>query len=121
MTILHSTAKEMEGSANGNFLERVLFLFCFVYNRNFHNKSADSKLTTTQIKVKEALMAREKELFRDNLERLDKQFPGQELLNVAAVSRYCGLSEERTKQMFEFKKVGGRWYISKAKLASALS
>ena len=111
----------MKGSSNENFLERILFRVCFFDNHNFHNKAVDSKLTTTQIKVKEALMAREKELFRDNLERLDKQFPGQELLNVAAVSRYCGLSEERTKLMFEFKKVGGRWYISKAKLASALS
>lgn len=66
-------------------------------------------------------MAREKELFRDNLERLDKQFPDKELLNVANVSRFCGLSEERAKQMFAFKKVGGRWYISKVKLASELS
>lgn len=66
-------------------------------------------------------MAREKELYRDNLERLDRQFPQQELLNVANVSKYCGLSEERTKEMFSFKKVGGRWYISKVKLASELS
>ena len=66
-------------------------------------------------------MAREKELFRDNLERLDKRFPDKELLNVANVSRFCGLSEERAKQMFDFNRVGGRWYISKVKLASALS
>lgn len=66
-------------------------------------------------------MAREKELFRDNLERLDKRFPDKELLNVANVSRFCGLSEERAKQMFDFKRIGGRWYISKVKLASALS
>lgn len=65
-------------------------------------------------------MAREKELFRDNLERLDRQFE-KELLNVRQVSKFCGLSEERTKEMFPFIKVGGRWYISKAKLASALS
>lgn len=66
-------------------------------------------------------MAREKELYRDNLERLDKRFPDQELLNVANVSKYCRLSEERTKEMFPFIKHGGRWYISKVKLASALS
>ena len=66
-------------------------------------------------------MAREKELYRDNLERLDKRFPDKELLNVANVSRFCGLSEERAKQMFDFKRIGGRWYISKVKLASALS
>lgn len=66
-------------------------------------------------------MAREKELFRDNLERLDKRFPDRELLNVSTVSKYCRLSEERTKQMFPFKKIGGRWYISKVKLASELS
>lgn len=66
-------------------------------------------------------MAREKELFRDNLERLDRLFPDHELLNVAHVSKFCGLSEERAKQMFPFKRVGGRWYISKVKLASELS
>ncbi len=65
-------------------------------------------------------MAREKELFRDNLERLDRQFD-KELLSVRQVSKFCGLSEERTKEMFPFNKVGGRWYISKVKLASALS
>ena len=65
-------------------------------------------------------MAREKELFRDNLARLDEQFE-KELLSVAQVSRFCGLSEERAKEMFPFNKVGGRWYISKVKLASALS
>ena len=65
-------------------------------------------------------MAREKELFRDNLERLDRQFD-KELLSVRQVSRFCGLSEERTKEMFPFIRQGGRWYISKVKLASALS
>ena len=65
-------------------------------------------------------MAREKELFRDNLARLDEQFE-KELLSVAQVSRFCGLSEERAKEMFPFTRQGGRWYISKVKLASALS
>ena len=65
-------------------------------------------------------MAREKELFRDNLERLDKRFE-KELLSVRQVSRFCGLSEERAKEMFPFSKYKGRWYISKVKLASELS
>ena len=47
MTILQSTAKEMEGSTNGNFLERVLFRACFFDNHNFHNKAVDSKLIKT--------------------------------------------------------------------------
>lgn len=65
-------------------------------------------------------MAREKELFRDNLERLDRHFD-KELLSVRQVSKFCGLSEERAKEMFPFNKVGGRWYISKVKLARELS
>nr|DAH29617.1 MAG TPA: excisionase [Caudoviricetes sp.] len=37
-------------------------------------------------------MPREKEGFRDNLERLDKAFPGKELLNQKDVVVYTGLS-----------------------------
>ena len=37
-------------------------------------------------------MSREKELFRDNLERLDQAFPGRELLTQTEAARYCGVS-----------------------------
>lgn len=66
-------------------------------------------------------MAREKESYRDNLERLDTRFPEGELLNVKNVKEFCGISEERAKEMFTFKKIGGRYYISKAVLARELS
>lgn len=62
-------------------------------------------------------MPREKELFRDNLERLDMAFPGKELLSQKDVSKFCGMDERTSAKMFEFK----NHYISKAKLASALS
>ena len=44
-------------------------------------------------------MAREKEGFRDNLERLDKAFPGKELLNRKDVAVYTGVST-RTVQKY---------------------
>lgn len=62
-------------------------------------------------------MPREKELFRDNLERLDKAFPNQELLNKSQVAQYCKIERHTAVKMFNFQ--GS--YISKAKLASALS
>lgn len=33
-------------------------------------------------------MPREKELFRDNLERLEEKFPGKELFNIKEVSEF---------------------------------
>ena len=33
-------------------------------------------------------MAREKELFRDNLTRLDEKFPGKELIPIKSVTAY---------------------------------
>ena len=49
-------------------------------------------------------MAREKELFRDNLERLDGKYPGKELLTVQDVRQFCGISDERAKRLFPFEK-----------------
>lgn len=44
-------------------------------------------------------MAREKEGFRDNLERLDKAFPGKELLKLTELVRYAGV-DRRTIQKY---------------------
>ena len=60
---------------------------------------------------------REKELFRDNLERLDMAFPGKELLSKKDVAMYCGMDNHTVVNRFDFTKN----YISKTKLASALS
>jgi len=37
-------------------------------------------------------MPREKELFRDNLERLDAAFPNKEMLTQKEVSKFTGIS-----------------------------
>lgn len=71
-------------------------------------------------------MAREKELFRFYLERLDATFPGKELLTVSDVCRFCGIGDETAKKFYSFekKRITGRkntYYISKGKLASELS
>ena len=62
-------------------------------------------------------MPREKELYRDNLERLDNAFPNKELLNQNEVSSFTGISKNNITKHFTFTK----HYISKVKLASALS
>lgn len=62
-------------------------------------------------------MPREKELFMDNLERLDKAFPNQEMLKIVDVQRYTGMRYEVVKKFFDFNGC----YISKVKLARQLS
>ncbi len=63
-------------------------------------------------------MAREKEGFRDNLERLDSFFPGQELLNLKDVAKFLGIDPRSAKKFFSFSKFN---YISKVLLARELS
>lgn len=68
-------------------------------------------------------MAREKELYRPYLERLDQVFPDRELLTISDVAKFCGISRQRAKDDFPFeKRKGGKnsYYISKLKFASTL-
>jgi len=62
-------------------------------------------------------MPREKELFRDNLQRLDEFFPRKEVLNVKEVMQFTGLSRNGVTKLYPFKNC----FISKVKLASELS
>ena len=68
-------------------------------------------------------MAREKELFRDNLARLDEKFPGVELIPLLAVSGFLGLDPRTLKKRKDFpaRKVGRFIYVPKTSLASWLS
>ena len=68
-------------------------------------------------------MPREKELFRENLARLDTAFPGQELIPVKKAAAYLGL-DVRTiinKKDLPKKRAGKFWMIPKTGLASWLS
>lgn len=62
-------------------------------------------------------MPREKESFRDNLERINEKFPNQELLSKKEVAAYCGLDHRTVAKLFSFKDC----YISKAVLAREMS
>ena len=62
-------------------------------------------------------MAREKESYRDNIERISERFPGKEMLTVAEVVVYTGLDRRTVKKLFEFREN----YISIAKLARGMS
>ena len=68
-------------------------------------------------------MAREKELFRDNLARLDEQFPGKELIPIRSVTEYLGLDYRTLTESkgFPHRKVGRFIYVPKVALASWLS
>lgn len=68
-------------------------------------------------------MSREKELFRDNLVRLDEAFPGRELIKFAAAAEYCGVPTRTAREDKKFPKqlVGKNLYVSKTKLASYLA
>lgn len=64
-------------------------------------------------------MAREKDGYRDNLERLNEMFPDRELLTIADVMDFCGVSRNTVKKWFKFNPTTKR--ISKADLARAVS
>lgn len=62
-------------------------------------------------------MSREKEAYRDNLERLIEAFPDRELLRIKDVAQFCGVSVQYASKRFPFKDR----FISKATLARELS
>lgn len=63
-------------------------------------------------------MPREKELFRVNLDRLDKAFPNTELLNYKQLEDYMGISNSTARRRFgKLRKRGG---FSKCDIARAM-
>jgi hypothetical protein len=70
-------------------------------------------------------MAREKESYRDNLERLDKMFPDREMLSSVDVALFTGQARTTVLKMYSFKTIKNKRYsshrISKAVLARELS
>jgi hypothetical protein len=62
-------------------------------------------------------MPREREGFRDNMERLNEFFPNRELLNVSDLVSFTGRNREVVKKLFDFK----NGYISKVEVARTLS
>lgn len=69
-------------------------------------------------------MAREKEAYRDNLERILAAFPGQEILTQKQIAQWLHLDPRTVKQRFPLKEGTGRGspcWISVATLARELS
>ncbi len=62
-------------------------------------------------------MAREKELYRDYLERLDEQFPDKEIISQKECADFLGLDARTIKKRYNITKSG----IPKLKLARLLS
>ena len=63
-------------------------------------------------------MPREKEGFRDNLERLDEAFPGKELLTQREAAAYCGVCRQTIAKYVPAVPGGAK--ISKTSLARYL-
>lgn len=63
-------------------------------------------------------MPREKECYRDNLERIKEMYPHKEMLNIKEVCVFCGISYNSAKKLFDFNKLN---MISVAKLARMMS
>lgn len=68
-------------------------------------------------------MAREKELFRDNLERVTEIFGEAELIPIQTVGKFLGCCHRtlQNQKGFPIKKVGKRIYVTKVGLAQWLS
>ena len=63
-------------------------------------------------------MPREKESYRDNLERIKEKYPDKEMLRICEVSEFLGIHRRTIKKMFDFN---DRNYISVASLARQMS
>lgn len=63
-------------------------------------------------------MPREKESYRDNLERIKDAYPTKEMLNIKEVVDFTGLSRNAVVRMFTFNKNN---YIAVATLAREMS
>lgn len=59
-------------------------------------------------------MSREKEGFRDMMERLNERFPEKELLSLADVSRFLGVSRDTARK---YVKLNAARKIAKTDLA----
>ena len=63
-------------------------------------------------------MPREKEDFRDNLDRLEEKFPGREYISAKEAAEFLGLDIRTVRKHFPIKP---RWGITKVALAKAIS
>lgn len=68
-------------------------------------------------------MPREKELYRENLVRLDAAFPGRDLIRLTDAAKYVGADVKtlRAAKDFPKRRLGQVWVIPKTALASWLS
>ena len=68
-------------------------------------------------------MAREKEMYRDNLERVTVAFPDRELIPLGEVARWLGVPQRKLQndKTALIKKFGAKYYMSNVALARWLS
>lgn len=60
-------------------------------------------------------MPREKNGYRDTIALLNERFPDKDMLNVAEVMEFCGISRNTAKKKIRFNSLTGK--VTKADLA----
>lgn len=66
-------------------------------------------------------MPRERDTYRDNLERIKERYPTKEVMNVEETARFLGLERRTVKKHFAEEFSRGKGLISVATLARRLS
>lgn len=68
-------------------------------------------------------MPREKELYRDNLERVIAKFPEREIIPLKDAADWLGIDQRALQRIKDTpaKRIGGRWYVVATALASWMS
>lgn len=66
---------------------------------------------------------KEKEGYRDNLERINEQFPNKEMLTISEVARFIGINRKKISKDWGkgFTQIGKSKYITKSELAKRMS
>lgn len=80
-------------------------------------------LTKGWYKKKEGDDVREKEDFRNNLQRIDERFPNKEMLTLSDVAKFTGIDRKKIGKDWQdiFTPVGKSKYITKVALARHMS
>jgi len=63
-------------------------------------------------------LSREKDAYRDNLERIIERFPGKEILTYKQVAEFLGINDKTVRKYFKEKRFGGIPIVLLARMLS---
>lgn len=77
-----------------------------------------SKVLIIGLRKERANIPKEKEAYRDNLERIIARYPNREILTYKQTADYLGVCERTVKKYFKDKKFGGIPIVLLARMLS---